>query len=199
MNSEELDEATLELYVLGALPKEEARSVEALATRDAAIAGRVKELRGAIDGIALSGRITPPAGLCGKVLAALQKAVEDERASGKPPMLHANSTIADFEPWVARPGYELPVGTTEFHLVELEETEARQTGLVWLKSEYPEEVHTDCVERLLILDGTCDVHIGDAVTSHRAGDVIVIPMHVPHHVRVTGEGWCKAIVQRVAA
>ena len=113
MNSEELDQATLELYVLGALPKEEARSVEALAMRDADAAARLKEFREAIDGIALAGRIAPPATLGGKVLAALEKAVEDERASGKPPMLHANSTIADFEPWVARPGHELPVGTTD--------------------------------------------------------------------------------------
>lgn len=81
--------------------------------------------------------------------------------------------------------------------IPLDESDDRQTALVWLEQAEPTEIHTDCVERFLILEGTCDVTIGNELHAMIPGNVITIPMFTEHSVRVTSTMPCKAILQRV--
>ena len=81
--------------------------------------------------------------------------------------------------------------------ITLDESADRQTALVWLEHEEPTETHTDCVERFLILEGTCEVTIGKDVHVMVPGNVITIPMFTDHSVLVTSPIPCKAILQRV--
>ena len=63
----------------------------------------------------------------------------------------------------------------------------------------PIEVHTNELESFLILEGTCDITIGEEVHHLVTGDFISIPLHIGHSLIVTSNIPCKVILQRVAA
>lgn len=199
MKGTQVDQATLDSYVLGELSREEELDIEKMAAVDPGLRARIDGTREAMSGMAMVGRVTPPQNLRQKVLSAMHEAVHAERVSGRPPIMHHGSSLDEFAQWLEDPLHVLPADNEGFHLVELDISEDRQTGLVWLKHGSPAEVHSDCVERLMIVEGTCIVHLGKEQVSLSSGDVFTIPMHVEHSVQVTSDGWCKAIVQRVAA
>jgi len=199
MKQEEFSDETLESYVLGLLPVEQARAIEARRVNDPGFQERIGRMEDAVVKWAIASARDPREEMRKRLLEQLEADLAHERDSGRPPVMHDRSTPEDFLPWTGKPEMVRPTDAELFHLIPLDLAEDRQTGLVWLKTGQPEEVHVDCVERIMILEGTCDVHIGVMVASLVPGDVITIPMHVPHHVRVTSEVWCKAIVQRVAA
>ena len=61
------------------------------------------------------------------------------------------------------------------------------------------EIHTKEYERFLIIEGTCDIKIGDDVFHLKAGDYKEIPLFIEHSLIVTSDIPCKVILQRVAA
>ena len=199
MDRQEVEQDKIVRYVLGGSSREEELAMEASAVLDLDLRDRIEEERMALEGMVLATAVEPSGTVRERVMEAVDAAMLEEVRSQWPPLLHATSSVRDFREWINKPEHVLPSRAEHFHLVELDHSEDRETGLVWLKDRYPEEVHTDRVERILIVEGTCDVHIGHTVTALGPGGVITIPMHVPHHVVVTCAGWCKAIVQRVAA
>lgn len=199
MGTEKVDQNQLDEYVLGTLPKDQALAMEARIAKDPELKGQVNELALCFEGMALINAVQPPTGLRHKVLSALAAALKDEAHNGVIPFLHGASTVQDLAQHLDRSDLFLPAGTSSYHQIVLEASPERCTIVVWLKEGFPEETHTEEVERILILEGSCDVRLGDEVHSMRTGDVITIPMHVAHSVQVTCDGWCKAIVQRVAA
>ena len=199
MKAGEIDQATLEQYVLGGLSLREIRQIQAMVVTDPELRDRVEELQEAVAGMAYDEAVPPPTPLRDSVLSAMEEALEQDRASHSIPMLNSASMREDFAEWLNDPVNIRPTDALDFHLVELEMAEDRQTGLVWVKEGYPAEVHSDCVERILIIEGTCIVDVGGEQFSLSPGDVFTVPMHVEHSVRVTSAGWCKAIIQRVAA
>ena len=199
MNFKEIDQAVLDRYVLGDLSKSEALEVECSAVSDPALRERIERAREAIEDMVWHYRVTPRKSLREKVLSTMKKALHAEQESGRPPILHEGSTPKEFTPWLDVPGYVRPAEAESFHLIDLDISDDRRTGLVWLKQGYPSEIHSDVVERIMIVEGTCIVSLGDLRVPLSTGDVITIPMHVEHSVEVTGQHWCKAIVQRSAA
>ncbi|HQW41052.1 MAG: cupin domain-containing protein [Flavobacteriales bacterium] len=192
---ESMDEL-VERYVLGLLDVETARRVEAAAVHDVQVRDMLKELQEAMAHHASDNATQPPTGLRSHVIQAIQLEVEKERASGRPPLLHHKSTVADFASWIGT-DHVRPEGAGNMQYIPLDESDDRQTALVWLEQEEPTEIHTDCVERFLILEGTCDVTIGNELHAMIPGNVITIPMFTEHSVRVTSTMPCKAILQRV--
>jgi mannose-6-phosphate isomerase-like protein (cupin superfamily) len=55
------------------------------------------------------------------------------------------------------------------------------------------------MEHFLIVEGTCDITIGDKVHHLVPGDYLSIPLYIDHDVKVTSITPCKVILQRVAA
>ena len=186
----------VERYVLGLLDAENAQRVEAAAVNDPRIGDMLKGLQEAMTRNAADNATQPPSALKQNVFRAIQMEVEKERASGRPPLLHNKSTVADFANWTG-PEHVRPEGSGNLYIEPLDESADRQTALVWLEHGEPTETHTDCVERFLILEGTCDVTIGNEVHGLVPGNVITIPMFTEHSVRVTTTIPCKAILQRV--
>jgi len=74
-----------------------------------------------------------------------------------------------------------------------------QTALLWLRYMAPQEVHHHEYEKFLILEGSCDIIVGNKTHSLLPGDYFCIPLHERHEVRITSSMPCKAILQRVAA
>lgn len=199
MNPADHTKHQLVSYVLGGLTPEEARDIESLTSNDAVLGNELTELRTSLETMALKGAVAPSINIRASILAAMEGAIKEEEQLGRPPVMHTHSTPVDFKAWIENPEHVLPADAGIFHLIDLDLSADRQTGLVWLKEGYPAEVHTDCVERILILEGSCNVHFSDSVVPLSSGDVITIPMHAKHSVEVTGTCWCKALVQRVAA
>ena len=73
------------------------------------------------------------------------------------------------------------------------------TAIVWLKDMAPQEVHHTEYERFLIIEGSCDITIGEDIHSLSYGDFLEIPLHVTHSVKVTSIVTCKVLLQRMAA
>ncbi len=199
MKQNEVSNEILESYVLGLLPVDEARAIESRRVNDAELRERLGRMEDLVVKWAIASARDPREEMRKRLLDQLESDLARESELGRLPVMHEKSTAKDFMPWIGRPEMVLSPDAKDFHLIPLDLSEDRETGLVWIKIGHPEEVHTDCVERILILEGTCDVHIGKKIISLVPGQVITIPMHIPHHVRVTSEVWCKAIVQRVAA
>lgn len=194
-----MDQTQLDEYVLGTLPKEVAIQMAAQCAKDPLSQEQVRATNAALEALAMSGAVAPPKDLRNKVLLALDTARKEEVRSGAIPYLHTGSSEHDLAEHLRGPEIFLPEGTSTFHQIVLEATPERCTVVVWLKDGFPEEIHSDQVERILILEGSCEVQLGDDLHALRTGDTITIPMHVRHSVRVTSNEWCKAIVQRVAA
>ena len=117
-----------------------------------------------------------------------------------PPLLHEGSSLSDYSEWLNRADLALPNGLNEeFHAKIIGYTPEATTAIIWLKHGAPIEVHENELERFMIVEGTCDIIIGEEVHQLAAGDFLAIPLHQPHSVKVTSAIPCKLILQRVAA
>jgi len=199
MTEKEMDEGTIAMYALGMLSPEEEKAIEAAAVADPSVRARIDGAQGVLGSLAHRQAHMPPMDLKARVLGAVEEQRKEELASGRFPLLHEGSRITDFAAWLDRPDLVRPADAGEFHVLEIERTADRETVVIWLDTAHDEEVHVDVVERFLILEGTCEVYIGDKVIPLVPGDIITIPLYVPHSVRVTSAVRCKALVQRVAA
>ena len=113
--------------------------------------------------------------------------------------MHAGSTAADFAPWIDRPGMVRPPDAGDIHVIPFADNSDGASALVWLVSGSPEETHTDCIEKFLIVEGSCHIAFGQNVHVLEAGDVFSIPLYTAHTVKVTSAVPCKIILQRIAA
>lgn len=116
-----------------------------------------------------------------------------------PPTLNAQSRISDYDAWLNREDMQLSIELEDVFAKIIGFTPEQTTAIVWIKEMAPDETHTDEFERFLIVEGTCDIQIGEDVHSLVPGDYLQIPLHLNHFVKVTSEIPCKVILQRVAA
>lgn len=188
-----LDPGTLELYVLGALPPAEMIRVQVIVENDPALRRKVDDMQHALEALAWAGSVAPPADLREAVLG------QALRASGeRTPMcvINERTRIKDLPRWIFNVSDPDPASYTNMHVEYLDCPPELASGLVWVHHHVPEEEHTDVIESFLILEGTCEVLIGDGLRSMGPGESVVIPLHTPHSVHVTSSFPCKAVVQR---
>jgi len=115
------------------------------------------------------------------------------------PSLGPTSKISDFSKWLERPDFQEPQEYGDMHGKIISADDQRTTMVVWLKYGAPDEIHSDELEKFLVLEGTCDIIIGDHKHSLTAGDYLSIPLHIKHRVEVTSDSACKVILERAAA
>lgn len=125
--------------------------------------------------------------------------LENGEAVTFPPALNESSTIGDFSPWLSREDMVLVGELESVHAKIIGYTPEQITAIVWIKKMAPEEIHTNEFERFLIVEGSCDIQIGETVHQLQAGDFLSIPLFENHFVTVTSSIPCKVILQRVAA
>lgn len=116
-----------------------------------------------------------------------------------PPVLHEGSKIADYAEWLNRDDMLLPVDFKDIHAKIIGYTPQAVTAIVWLKDMAPQEVHHDEYEKFLIVEGTCNITVGEKVHELAAGNYFAIPLYENHSVKVTSDVPCKIILQRIAA
>lgn len=191
----------LELYVLGAVSGEECRLVEELAAKDKAIAEELNKICAAMEEYATAHAVQPAPAIKPMMLATIDymERLKKGEVPSTPPLLHKNSTAADYAQWINRTDMKAPDEMDEIYLKIIGYSPQASTAIVWIKTMSPDEVHRNEHESFLILEGTCDIFIDGKINSLKPGDVLTIPLHANHHVKVTSEIPCKVILERKAA
>ena len=192
----------LELYVLELTTEEENTEVRRmLALYPEQIKREIHEICNVHEGIANAGYIEPDPIIKPFLLAKIDymDRMMAGEVSSEPLELTPDSKISDYNEWLNRPDMVLPAEAEDVHAKLIGVTAAIITAIVWIRVMAPQEVHDNEYERFLIVEGTCDIGVGENIYALKSGDFFQIPLHEDHTVTVTSLIPCKVILQRVAA
>lgn len=199
--SEYIESGILELYVLGMISAEEAVEVEKMMALHPEIMHEVSAIELSLEKYAQANAVQPHATVKPMLLATLdfmQRLGSGETPSN-PPILNESSVPADFAAWTSRADFANPEKVDDIVVKLIAHTPQATSAIVWIREMAPDEVHHNEHEKFLILEGTCDIIVGDQSHSLKAGDYFQIPLHADHRVVVTSAIPCKVVLQRVAA
>lgn len=194
------NKVTLELieqYVLGQLDTALAAEVEAASVVDPQVRETITELRTDVELFARAHAKAPPPGVKERILARLA-AIDMDRLDW-PPVIHAGSKVADYTRWLDAPGMERPDDADDIFFIPFAENAQGISAIVWMVTGSPEETHIDQIEKFLVVEGACEIHMRGQAHPLAIGDVFSIPLHTPHSVKVTSGIPCKVVLQRIAA
>lgn len=187
-----LSSGILELYVLGHTSDEENAELLIMSGMyHAEITHEILEISRALEYLALENAVEPSARLKESVLAKFS-----EMAAFEIPRLTHFSKIEDYTDWFGPEDLHTPDGFTGRRVKVLGHT-AEVTTMIICATEIEGEIHHDMYEKLLVLEGTCEVIIEGKVRSFHKGDLIEIPLHKWHDVVIPEGTVCKAILQRI--
>ncbi|HWY11671.1 MAG TPA: cupin domain-containing protein [Bacteroidia bacterium] len=199
--SEYIKSGILELYVLGIATPEETREVEEMAEKHPEIRNEIDIINKDIELYAQLYAVKPSPTLKPFLIASIDysERIKNGEVPSFPPELNANSKVTDFNEWLIRKDIFLPSDFKDFHAKIIGYTPKAITAIIWIGKMTPPEEHDNEFEKFLIIEGTCNITVGDKVHSLVPGDYFAIPLHETHVVRVTSSIPCKAILQRIAA
>jgi len=196
-----IDSGILEMYVLGHVSADEACEVERMAGIYTEVMDELNEISLALERYAATHSAEPEPFAFHFLMARI--AYEDRLKNGEeqtfPPKLHEGSLIADYDTWLNRTDLQLGDQFDGAHRHIIGAEQGMTTAIVWLQHGAPTETHTKELEQFLVVEGSCEIHVADEVYHMQRGDVLIVPLHKPHHVKVTSLIPCKLILQRVAA
>lgn len=199
---EYIESGILESYVMGVASDIEREEVEMMAAGNADIRKEIDSISDALEKYAMRHAIDPSPVVKPLLMATIDyfERIKSGEPISYPPELHENSRPEDYFSWLNRPGFNFS-GSDENNLFAkiIGYTPRMITAILWMKQETPSEIHHNEHERFLILEGNCDIIIGDKSHHLVPGDYFAIPLHEYHQVKVTSITACKAILQRVAA
>jgi mannose-6-phosphate isomerase-like protein (cupin superfamily) len=203
MNSilEYINSGILEMYVLGICSDAEVREVEQMANKHSEINQEIERLRKDVEFYAEAHAQDPPLTVKPMLMAMIDYAerIKNGEVQSCPAELNEGSKINDYTDWLNRSDMILPQQFNGIHVKIIGYTPKATTAILWIKDMAPPEVHDDEYEKFLIVEGTCDITIDTTVHHLVPGDYLAIPLHSTHHVKITSEIPCKAILQRIAA
>jgi mannose-6-phosphate isomerase-like protein (cupin superfamily) len=196
-----LTSGIIELYVMGLVDDHERAELTALAVSFPEIKKAIADFEKQIKEQLLTNAVLPVSTIKAEILAKIdyQERMKNGEQIPMPPLLHKGSAATDYLPWLSMKGMQLPAGAENITAKIIGATAETSIAVVWIKKDTPAETHTDEIESFLILEGTCIITIGHERFLLASGDYLSIPLHTPHHVKVTSSIPCKAILQRVAA
>lgn len=191
----------IDLYVLGHLSDEEACEVTRLAGLYPEIRTEIEAVSDTLQAYAEAATAPPHPSVKPFLMAVIDytERLKKGENPGLPALLNENSTAADYSEWLDRSELEAPAGFEHIFARLIGYTPDVQTAIVWIRNMAPHEVHHDTHEKFLILEGSCDVIVGDETISLHPGDYFSVPLHAGHELKITSSVPCKAILQRVAA
>ncbi len=190
----------LELYVLGVTDAAENEGVQQMAALHPVIQEEIEQIEKALEGYAAKQAPAPDPTIKPFVMAMIDyiERLNNGEPVSVPPILNEQSSAADYQQWIDRKDICLPQNFKDFHASIIGYSPEATTAIVWLQHGAPGETHHDELEKFLILEGTCDITIGDTVHQLTPGSYLSIPLYQNHHVRVTSSIPCKIILQRIA-
>lgn len=196
-----IETGILETYVLGITSFEEAEEVEYMAANFAEVRDEIDSISVSLESYAFSQSVEPVETARPFIMAAVD--YTERMKTGEiptfPPKLHKGARLVDYSDWLQRYDMVSPPDFKNLYAKLIGVTPAVMTAIVWIKNMAPQEVHDNEFEKFLIVEGTCDIIIGEKLHQLVPGDMLEIPLHTYHHVKVTSPIPCKAILQRIAA
>lgn len=196
-----INSGILELYVLGLTSEEENTEISELAAIHVELKREIEAIEQALN--AYAEKIAPEISEATKewIMTTINytERLQNGEEVANPPRLNKNSKIEDFDTWLKRDNMQAPDDFDALHAKIIAATPEAKTLIVWLRYGAPPEEHTNEMEHFLIVEGTCDITIGEQVHHLIPGDYLSIPLYVDHDVKVTSSSPCKVILQRVAA
>ena len=203
MSSKELiDSGILEIYVMGMASDSEREEVEKMAAANPDIRKEIEEISDALENYAQAHAIKPSAAVKPLLMANIDYAerIKNGETISFPPVLNENSKVSDYATWLNQADQDFSFPDEEnIHVKIIGNTPEMTTAIVWLQHETPREIHHKELESFLIVEGSCDIRVGEKSNHLVAGDYFAIPLHEYHQVKVTSSIACKAILQRMAA
>jgi mannose-6-phosphate isomerase-like protein (cupin superfamily) len=199
--SEYIQSGILEMYVLGIATPEETKEVDEMAAKHPEIRSEIETISKDIELYAEMHAVKPSPTIKPFLMASIDysERIKNGETPSFPPELNKDSKITDYAEWLNRKDIALPSDFKDFHAKIIGYTPKAITAVIWIGKMTPPEKHDHEFEKFLILEGTCNITVGDKVHSFVPGDYFAIPLHEMHVVRVTSAIPCKAILQRIAA
>jgi len=196
-----IESGILEMHVLGISSEEESLEVKRMIVSHPEIKKEVDEITSVLELYGNQNKNIPPAVIKPFLMATIDysERIRKGELAGFPPLLSDTSKIEDYNEWLHRADMTVPNDLDDIYAKLIGYTPAATTAIVWIKSMAPNEVHDNEFEKFLIVEGTCDIIIGEAVHQLIPGDYLSIPLHIGHQVKVTSLIPCKIILQRIAA
>ena len=190
----------LELYVLGCSTAEETQEIELAALNIPAVRQEIEAIRYAMEAFAMDHAITPKPDAKAFLMATIDysERLKSGEPATEPPILNDHALIADYASWLNRDDM-VYTGDESIYARIIGYTPEAISAIIWVKDKTPEEIHHDQHERFLVVEGTCNITVDEAVYQLNPGDYFEIPLHKTHIVEVTSAIACKIILQRVAA
>ena len=190
----------LELYVAGLTTEEETQQISLMAASSPVLQKEIAAIESAIAALAISQAVAPDPDVKAFLMATVDytERLKGGEIPADPPHLHVGAVIADYAPWLNREDMSY-TGNESIYAKIIGYTPQFISAIVWLKDKTPAETHNDQYERFLVVEGSCDITVGENVHQLGPGDYFEIPLHHDHHVQVTSSMPCKIILQRVAA
>ncbi len=196
-----IESGILELYVLGQTLAAETHEIEQLAQTYPEIRSEIEAIQHGLEAYTRQHAMQPHETV-GPMLFATVRYMDrlgNGETPANPPLLHQHSKKEDYAEWLNRADLNQTDDYDNIFLHLIGHNPQATTALVWIKKMAPDEVHHDQYERFFILEGTCDITVGNEVHALKPGDYFQIPLHHDHFVTVTSAHPCKVILQRVAA
>ncbi len=199
-SKEYIDSGILEQYVLGTASHSEREEVEKMAAADPVMRQEIDAICKNLENYAMSHYIEPNPLIKPLLMASIDysERIKNGEPVSTPPLLHEYSTTEDYASWLNRIDMISPAMDDIFAKI-IGYTPKVTTAIVWIKNYAPQEVHDKEYERFLIVEGNCDIIVGDKTNHLVPGDYFAIPLYEYHMVKVTSSIACKVILQRVAS
>jgi mannose-6-phosphate isomerase-like protein (cupin superfamily) len=190
-----IESGIIQDYCLGLLGKEEIAQVEQYAAEYSAIREEIRSYQQALEQYAMDFVRVVPEDFKTKTLDLLDDLAREE--NGLINDLPLLTSYSSHENWlrVIKPLLPATLNEDMFARVLRDDEKVFQTAL-WIRTDYPEEVHDDLQESFLILEGTCECYIGEELLQLGPGGYVEIPCNVSHNVKLIS-GPVLAIVQRL--
>jgi mannose-6-phosphate isomerase-like protein (cupin superfamily) len=196
-----IESGMLEAYVIGALSTNEKRRVEGLLEVYPVLREEIQSIERALASYAdnHSVEVDPTIKPMMMAMADYENRILNGEKIIMPPSLDVDSGIQDYSYWLNNDQMAEPDSYDGMYGKILGKNDERLMMIVWLTDGAPDETHTDELEKFLIVEGRCNIIIGDKVHALEAGDYLSIPLWVNHRVEVTSPYRCKIILERSVA
>ena len=195
-----IDSGILELYVLGCTSAEQSSEIEQLAAENPEVRQEITAIEDAMEAFAMDHAITPNEVVKPFLMATVDytERLKNGEPATEPPLLHEHAVVSDYAAWLNRDDMVYN-GEENIYAKIIGYTPQAISAIIWIKDKTPQELHHDEYEKFLVVEGSCDITVGDTVHKLIPGDYFAIPLHTAHVVQVTSVTACKIILQRVAA
>jgi mannose-6-phosphate isomerase-like protein (cupin superfamily) len=196
-----IESGILESYVCGSSTSQENGLVEEMASRFDEVRAELDSISEAFEFYALAHAVPPEPTVKTFLMATVDytERLQKGEAPSFPPELTENSLISEFVEWLTRPDMVVPEHWEHSHAKIIGYQPGLITAIVWISDRSTEEIHEAEHEKFLIVEGTCDIVVGQESRALNPGDYFAIPLYKTHQVIVTSNIPCKVILQRKAA